>query len=68
MRAVSILLASAALAAPAHAAPAPLPADPLGSPMWEHHAKRLFGAAPVVFDDRVKVILPELAETSTTSP
>ena len=68
MRVIAILLAVAALSAPARAAPAKLPADPLGSPMWEHHAKRLFGTARVVFDDRIKVILPELAENQHAVP
>jgi sulfur-oxidizing protein SoxY len=55
------------LAAPAVAAPA-LPADPLGSPLWTYHAKRLFGAAPVVFDGKVKVIIPEIAENQHEFP
>lgn len=61
------LLALALIAAPAAAAAAP-PADPLGSPMWEYHAQRLFGDAPVVFDSRVAVMLPMLAENQHVLP
>lgn len=51
-------------AAPAFAAPA----DPLHSPMWEHHAARLFGKDAVVFDDRVAVHIPEIAENQRVFP
>ena len=50
--------------APALAAPA----DPLHSPMWEHHAARLFGKDAVVFDDRVAVRIPEIAENQRVFP
>lgn len=53
---------------PTDALPAPLPADPLGSPMWEYHAKKLFAGAPVVFDARVRVDLPMLAENQHVMP
>lgn len=49
----------------AHAA---LPADPLGSPNWGPLAKTFFGDAPVRFDDRVKVVLPEIAEDQHEFP
>lgn len=62
------LLTLAMLAAPAAALAQPAPADPLGSPMWDHHAARLFAGAPVVFDDRVKVVLPMLAENQHVLP
>lgn len=52
------------VAAPALAAPA----DPLQSPMWEHHAARLFGKDAVVFDDRVAVRIPEIAENQRVFP
>lgn len=45
-----------------------LPADPLGSPMWEYHAEKLFTGGPVVFDNRVKVILPVIAEDQHVVP
>ncbi len=55
------------------AAPAPvhhvaLPADPLGSPMWAYHAARLLSDAPVVFDPRVRLILPTIAENQHQFP
>lgn len=56
------------LAAPSLALAAPLPADPLGSPMWEFHAQRLFGSAPVVFDSRVALHMPEIAENQRVFP
>lgn len=65
---LSFALGALALAAPAAAQAEAPPADPLGSPMWAHHAGRLFGAAPVVFDARVKVHLPMLAENQHVLP
>lgn len=47
---------------------APLPADPLRSPMWDYHGARIFGGAPVVFDDRVIVQMPEIAENQRVFP
>ncbi|WP_296617484.1 quinoprotein dehydrogenase-associated SoxYZ-like carrier [Sphingomonas sp.] len=52
-------------AAPAQAA---LPADPLGSPMWQRLGKTLFGDAPVRFDPRVRVIFPDIAENQRQFP
>nr|WP_087576054.1 quinoprotein dehydrogenase-associated SoxYZ-like carrier [Sphingomonas sp. CDS-1] len=49
-------------------AQAATPADPLGSPMWEAHAKLLFGDAPVRFDPRVKVDFPMIAENQRSFP
>jgi sulfur-oxidizing protein SoxY len=50
--------------APAVAAPA----DPLHSPMWEHHAARLFGKDTIMFDPRVIVRIPEIAENQRIFP
>ncbi|NLR70141.1 quinoprotein dehydrogenase-associated SoxYZ-like carrier [Novosphingobium sp. ERN07] len=47
---------------------AEVPADPLGSPMWDHHAVGLFGKAPVSFDVRVNVRIPEIAENQRVFP
>lgn len=44
------------------------PADPLASPMWEYHAARIFDGAPVVFDPRVKIELPMIAENQRALP
>lgn len=52
------------VSAPALAAPA----DPLHSPMWEHHAAILFGKDAVVFDERVAVRIPEIAENQRVFP
>ncbi len=53
-------------------APAPalanLPTDPLGSPMWPRLGATLFGSDPVRFDDRVRVIFPEIAENQSSFP
>ncbi len=65
---LSLALGSATLAAPAAALAETLPADPLGSPMWEHHAGKLFAGAPVVFDARVTVALPVLTENQHVLP
>jgi sulfur-oxidizing protein SoxY len=63
-------LALALLAAPASAlaAPTAAPADPLGSPMWAFHAERLFAGSAVVFDPRVRVELPMVAEDQHVMP
>lgn len=50
---------------PAVAAP---PEDPLKSPMWGDMVKRLMPDAPVVFDDRVKVIVPSVVENQAQVP
>lgn len=42
--------------------------DPLNSPMWEFHRQRLLGAAPVQFDERVRVLAPPFAEDSRQVP
>lgn len=62
------LLSLVMLAAPAAALAQPLPADPLDSPMWDYHAAKLFKGASVVFDDRVQVVLPMLAENQHVMP
>lgn len=67
MRVLIGLVAIIALAA-GPAAHAKLPADPLGSPMWEAHAAALFGDAPVRFDPRVRVEMPALAENQHAFP
>lgn len=36
--------------------------------MWEYHANNIFEGAPAVFDDRVKVQLPVLAENQHVMP
>jgi sulfur-oxidizing protein SoxY len=58
----------ALMATPAAALAAPPGSDPLGSPMWDYHAARVFADAPVVFDERVKVVLPMLAENQHVVP
>ncbi|WP_086619688.1 quinoprotein dehydrogenase-associated SoxYZ-like carrier [Erythrobacter tepidarius] len=65
---LSLALGASALATPAAALAEPLPADPLGSPMWEYHAGKLFAGAPVVFDPRVMVALPMLTENQHVMP
>jgi sulfur-oxidizing protein SoxY len=62
------LLTLAALLAPVAALGQTPPVDPLGSPMWDYHAGKLFGGAPVVFDERVRVELPMLAENQHVMP
>lgn len=62
------ILSLALLAAPAAALSRTPPADPLGSPMWDYHADRLFAGAPVLFDERVRVDLPMLAENQHVLP
>lgn len=52
-------------AAAAAAAPPP---DPLKSPMWDFMVDQLFGDDPVRFDDRVRVVMPEIAEDQRAFP
>lgn len=42
--------------------------DPLGSPVWNDLSKKVFGDAPIVFDDRVKIIVPEVVENQAQVP
>lgn len=62
------LIAAMPLAVAPLAALAAAPADPLGSPMWDAHAKLLFGDDPVRFDPRVKVDYPIIAENQHSFP
>lgn len=55
------------LAGPGWASPV-APIDPLGSPMWEAHARTLLGGDPVSFDSRVRVLFPEIAENQRVFP
>lgn len=62
------LMASALAMWGAAAHAAPYPTDPLDSPMWTYHAKRIFGTDPVRFDPRVKIDVPEIAENQRVFP
>lgn len=42
--------------------------DPLGSPVWNDLSKKVLGDAPIVFDDRVKIIVPEVVENQAQVP
>lgn len=44
------------------------PLDPLGSPNWQALSQTFFGSAPVRFDGRVKVNLPDIAENQRSFP
>lgn len=39
-----------------------IPDDPLNSPVWKDIAIKQFGDAEVVFDERVKVLVPSVVE------
>ena len=43
-------------------------ADPLASPMWAMHAARLFGDTPVVFDQTIRLDMPQIAENQHVFP
>ncbi|WP_371262291.1 quinoprotein dehydrogenase-associated SoxYZ-like carrier [Sphingobium sp. YR768] len=64
---VAIALAWVATGARA-TAPDRVVADPLESPMWQVHARTLFGDDPVRFDPRVKVDFPMIAENQRSFP
>ena len=61
---LALLLATSGLPASARA----YPTDPLGSPMWQAHARTLFGDDPVRFDPRVRVAFPAIAENQRVFP
>ncbi len=44
------------------------PKDPLNSTMWEDLSERFFGTAPIVFDDKVRVVVPRLVENQAQVP
>lgn len=54
----------AVLPALAHAGPA----DPLRSPLWPDIAQKHFSTGTVVFDDRVKVVVPSVVENQAQVP
>ena len=58
----------ALIALAAGAAQAAFPPDPLHSPMWDMQAERLFGHDAVVFDPRVRIAVPMLAENQHAFP
>ena len=43
-------------------------ADPLQSPVWKDLAKKTFGNAEILFDDRVKVLVPSVVENQAQVP
>jgi sulfur-oxidizing protein SoxY len=57
-----------AAAGPAHAAPPGLPVDPLNSPIWAYLVSDVLGTTNVRFDERVKVITPDVAENQRQFP
>jgi len=64
----SVFLAAVVISVPVRAADRVLPADPLGSPMWEYRASSLLSGGPVIFDDRIKLVLPVIAEDQHVVP
>lgn len=62
-----LFLAIAAILATAPAAAEPQ-VDPLKSPVWSDLAKKVFGDAPYVFDDAVKVSVPHVVENQAQAP
>lgn len=44
------------------------PPDPLESPQWETMHQAFLGGEPVVFDDRVRILAPIVAEDSMATP
>ncbi|MCG8016809.1 MAG: quinoprotein dehydrogenase-associated SoxYZ-like carrier [Candidatus Thiodiazotropha sp. 'RUGA'] len=56
------------LATPLGLVAAESPADPLNSVMWHEMHQRLLDGAPVVFDERVQVSAPAVAEDSLNLP
>jgi sulfur-oxidizing protein SoxY len=61
-------LALAALMSPADAAALQESGDPLASARWGDMQKAILGSAPVLFDPRIKVIAPSIAENPMQVP
>lgn len=57
-----------AILAAAGGAPSSSRKDPLDSPLWEGHARAYLGDRAVVFDDRVRVVLPLVTENQAQVP
>lgn len=43
-------------------------ADPLNSPAWKEIAKQTFGSSELVFDERVKIVVPTIVENQAQVP
>ncbi len=63
--ALALTLCALGLAVPVAALAAD---DPLQSPMWDAHSAALFGDDPVIFDPRVRVEFPPIAENQRVFP
>jgi sulfur-oxidizing protein SoxY len=66
--AATALLCVASAAAAEAAGGNASPVDPLNSPSWESMRARFFSSAPVVFDERVRVIAPRTADNPLAVP
>ncbi len=62
------LVAAFFLSAPLMAHAGSIPEDPLESPVWKDIAAKHFGGASIVFDDRVKVLVPGTVENQAQVP
>ena len=67
MRALFAALISIALHLAAAQAAEP-PTDPLNSVMWSHLYDKHFAGQRIVFDDKVRVVAPKMAEDQTAIP
>jgi len=63
----TLSLTACLLATPVYAADT-LPTDPLNSVMWDYNRQIFLGNSEYVFDDRIKVGVPEFAEDPTQVP
>ncbi len=63
-----LVLAAFAVAAVAPFAAAGALEDPLRSVVWTDMKAQFFGSAPVVFDERVKVVVPRIVENQAQVP
>lgn len=64
----AVLLAATLRLAVSVAAAEPPPADPLKSGKWADMVERFLSDAPVVIDDRVKIIVPGIVENQAQVP
>ncbi len=66
--ALGVAVAAPSVRAAEPAAKAGIPADPLQSGKWADLAARYLGDAPIVFDDRVRIIVPGIVENQAQVP
>lgn len=64
-KAAALVLAMAMIASPSIAR---ADGDPLSSPVWKELSAKILGPGEIVFDDRVKIVVPPVVENQAQAP